>query len=369
MDSSDRSSSARSSPGDVVVGHRGHAVQALAVGRLDEVEADRLEEADRRPVVRPGGRPDRRRAARRGVAHEPRRELRSDATPPVARIDGDHVEHRDRRVVLAQEADRDPDDPAVLACRDPGRPREVPEPEPRKELPGGPAAGPVVEPSDDRVVVGVGRAAVVDRPRPRQRDPLASAGEDAGDDQLDRDEQALDVGEVLDDAEHAALDPGEQPDPDEPERHRAERHEHRRAAERPHHRPDDVADRAGRADESGDDRERPAEQRHQDRPAEADGDPAQDPLAIGQRRLVRRRFRGGVGAAVAAGCGGSVAVRWGMVEPAALAGLGRGGRGRLHRGTIVAVGCRAWTTLDCVGQSGPRYLRPMASAELRLGLR
>ena len=148
--------------GRVVVGHRGHAVQALAVGRLDEVEADRLEEADRRPVVGPRGRPGRRRAARRGVAHEPRRELRSDAPPPVARIDGDHVEHRDRRVVLAQEADRDPDDPAVLPCRDPGRPREVPEPEPGKELPGGPAAGPVVEPSDDRVVVGVGRAAVVD---------------------------------------------------------------------------------------------------------------------------------------------------------------------------------------------------------------
>src|SRR4029079_3910330 len=110
---------------------------------------DRLEEADRRPVVRPRRGPDRRRAACRRVAREPRHELGSDAPPPLGRIDGDHVEDPDRWVVLAQEADRDPDDLAVAPCRDPRRPREVPEPEPRKELPGGPAAGPVVEPSDD----------------------------------------------------------------------------------------------------------------------------------------------------------------------------------------------------------------------------
>ena len=67
-------SRARSSPRPVVVGHRGHHVQALAVGRLDEMKTHRLEEAECvgpvgsahavvRTVVAPRG---------RGVAHEPR---------------------------------------------------------------------------------------------------------------------------------------------------------------------------------------------------------------------------------------------------------------------------------------------------------
>ena len=178
--------------GPVVVGHRGHAVQALAVGALDEPEADRLEErgssADR-PATRSSGsscapRVDRRRATNRVD------ELATDAPPAMVRIDGDDVEHGDRRRVRADEADREPDrrgrrraaatHDVPVKCRNHSRGRSCR------------AVRPPAQSSTCRTIASwsasVGRRKSI-RHRPRQRDQLASRGEDAGDDELDRDEE------------------------------------------------------------------------------------------------------------------------------------------------------------------------------------
>ena len=194
--------------GEVVVGIGPRAVQVLAAGAVHRLEAERLVEADRDAVAGPRDRPDPDDATAADVVEEPAVELPAQAAPPPVRVGPDHVDVGRRWIVGADEADEEAHRPAGLRFGEPRRPGEVLEPEAREQrMDHLAAAPPFVDDRDDRAVVGLDGPpeAEVGASRP-WRSSDGCRGHERGHGELDGDERALHLAEVVGQAEHAALE-------------------------------------------------------------------------------------------------------------------------------------------------------------------
>ena len=105
---------------------------------------------------------------------------------------------------------RKPTGRPLVVLGDPRRAGEMLEPQPREELVHLAAAPPLVDLADEHGVVGLDRAAEADLAGARSSCVViaADAGSDRGDDDLERDEEPVDLAEVVDERQDAALGPG-----------------------------------------------------------------------------------------------------------------------------------------------------------------
>ena len=160
-------------------------------------------------------------ATRPDVGEEPLVERPPEPAPPMVRARADHVDVGLVRPVRADEPDEEADQPIPLVLGDPGRAREVLEPQPRQEgVHLRPPHHSSIWPTSRAWSASTGRrrrnspGSVIGRPATRRRSPRANWSGTS---------EAEDLAEVVDERQHAALGPGVLPDAELPEGDRGDR--------------------------------------------------------------------------------------------------------------------------------------------------